>query len=103
MATTWIKALHRTNSGSISAAIKHTLDYAENPDKTMGGELVAAHECEPLTIESEFLLSKRLYEQRTGRDQGKHDVIGYQIRQSFKPGEGTPQQALEIGYELAMR
>ena len=49
------------------------------------------------------MMSKRQYEQRTGRNQGQHDVIGYQIRQSFKPGEVTPQQALEIGYELAMR
>jgi|GEM_PF-6062062 len=30
MATTWMKAVHRTNSGSITAAIKHTLDYATN-------------------------------------------------------------------------
>lgn len=103
LATTWIKAVHRTNSGSISAAIKHTLDYSENPDKTMGGELIAAFECDAMTAESEFLLSKRLYEQRTGRNQGRHDVIGYHIRQSFKPGEVTAEQALQIGYELAMR
>ncbi|BAL00838.1 hypothetical protein OBV_36390 [Oscillibacter valericigenes Sjm18-20] len=30
-------------------------------------------------------------------------MIAYQIRQSFKPGEVTPQQANEIGYELATR
>ena len=38
----------------------------------------------------------------TGRAQ-EHDVIAYQIRQSFKPGEITPEEANEIGYELAMR
>ena len=103
MATTWIKAVHRTNSGSISAAIKSTVEYAENADKTQGGELVAAYECDPMTAQSEFLLSKRQYELRTGRNQGQHDVIGYQIRQSFKPGEVTAQQALDIGCELAMR
>ena len=103
MATTWIKALHRTNSGSISAAIKSTVKYAANNDKTMGGELIAAFECDPMTAQAEFIMSKLQYEQRTGRNQGRHDVIGYQIRQSFKPGDVTPQQALEIGYELAMR
>ncbi len=106
MATTWMKAVHRTNSGSITAAIKHTLAYATNPEKTRIGSsvtLVAAYGCDALTAEAEFALSKAVYEKRTGRNQGKHDVIGYQIRQSFKPGEVTPQEALEIGYELAMR
>ena len=32
-----------------------------------------------------------------------HDVIAYQIRQSFKPGEITPEEANAIGYELAMK
>lgn len=31
------------------------------------------------------------------------DIIAYQIRQSFKPGEVTPEEANEIGYETAMR
>jgi hypothetical protein len=103
MATTWIKAIHRSGANGISAAIKRTVEYTMNYDKTFGGELIASFECDPLTAQSEFMLSKRLYEQRTGRNQGKHDVIGYQIRQSFKPGEITAQEALKIGYELAMR
>ena len=38
----------------------------------------------------------------TGRRQ-KNDVIAYQIRQSFKPGEITAEEANKVGYELAMR
>ena len=38
----------------------------------------------------------------TGRRQ-KSDVIAYQIRQSFKPGEITAEEANKVGYELAMR
>lgn len=34
---------------------------------------------------------------------GKGDVIAYQIRQSFKPGEITPEEANEVGYETGMR
>ena len=35
--------------------------------------------------------------------QQKSDVIAYQIRQSFKPGEITAEEANKVGYELAMR
>ena len=38
----------------------------------------------------------------TGRTQ-KHEVIAYQVRQSFKPGEVTPEEANAIGYEFASR
>ena len=30
-------------------------------------------------------------------------MIAYQIRQSFKPGEITPEEANQVGHELAMR
>jgi len=55
-----------------------------------------------LTADEEFMLSKRQYELMTGRRQ-KSDVIAYQIRQSFKPGEITAEEANKVGYELAMR
>lgn len=42
------------------------------------------------------------YQQITGREQ-QSDVIAYQIRQSFKPGEITAEEANRLGYELAMR
>ena len=48
------------------------------------------------------MLSKRQYELATGRRQ-KNDVIAYQIRQSFRPGEITAEEANKVGYELAMR
>ena len=74
----------------------------QNPDKTEQGELVSSYQCSPLTVDEEFLLTKRLYEQTTGRSQ-KSDVIAYQVRQSFKPGEVTPEEANRIGYEFAKR
>ena len=48
------------------------------------------------------MLTKKLYEQTTGRNQ-KSNVIAYQIRQSFRPGEITAEDANRIGYELATR
>ena len=48
------------------------------------------------------MLSKRQYDLVNGRRQ-KSDVIAYQIRQSFRPGEITAEEANKVGYELAMR
>ena len=54
------------------------------------------------TADAEFALSKREYFQLTGRRQDS-DVIAYQVRQSFRPGEITPEEANRIGYEFAER
>jgi hypothetical protein len=102
MATTWIKPIHRSG-GSIAAALDRSVDYIGDADKTNDGELIDSYECDPCTAQSEFLFSKRLYEQRTGRDQGKHDVIAYHVRMSFRPGEVSADKALELGRELALR
>ncbi len=102
MATTWMKALHR-GGGGVAAALGLRLDYATDLLKTDGGVLVDSYECDVFTAQQEFLFSKKAYAQRTGRDQGRRDVIAYHVRMSFKPGEVTPQQALELGRELALR
>jgi len=77
-------------------------DYAKNRDKTNDGELISAYACDPHTVEAEFMLSKNRYKTITGREE-KSDVIAYQVRQSFKPGEVTPEEANRIGYEFASR
>ena len=102
LAATRLIALHKNKGKSVAACLKSRTDYAQNPDKTNKGELVSSYECSPLTADEEFMLSKRQYELVTGRRQ-KSDVIAYQIRQSFKPGEITAEEANKVGYELAMR
>ena len=102
LAATRLIALHKNKGKSVAACLKSRTDYAQNPDKTQQGELVSSYECSPLTVDEEFMLSKRQYELSTGRRQ-KNDVIAYQIRQSFKPGEITAEEANKVGYELAMR
>lgn len=62
---------------------------------------MTCYACQPETAKSEFILSKRIYEDITGRTRDKN-VLLYQIRQSFKPGEITPEQAHKIAYDLAM-
>lgn len=94
--------MHINKGKTIAQCIHARTAYAMNPDKTENGELISSYECTPQTVESEFLLSKRQYHTLTGRKQ-EHDVIAYQVRQSFKPGEVTPEEANRIGYEFAMR
>lgn len=102
MAATRLIALHKNKGKSVAACLKSRTDYAKNPDKTNRGKLVSSYECSPLTADEEFMLSKWQYELATGRRQ-KNDVIAYQIRQSFRPGEITAEEANKVGYELAMR
>ena len=102
MAATRLIALHINKGKSVAQCLRDRTDYAQNPEKTEKGELVTAYECDPMTADQEFLLSKRQYEHITGR-RHKREVIAYQIRQSFKPGEVTPEEANAIGQELARR
>lgn len=87
---------------TLAQTLRDRTDYAQNPNKTDNYKLISSFECDPKTIANEFLLSKRQYRILNGRTQ-KNDVIAYQVRQSFKPGEVTPEEANRIGYEFAKR
>ena len=95
--------LHTGKGRSVARALKDSIDYMENPLKTDDGEWISSYECDVKTADNEFLLSKQQYVNLTGRNQGKKDVIAYHFRQSFKPGEVTPEEANRIGYETALR
>ena len=102
MAATRLIPMHVNKGKTIAQSLGDRTDYAKNPEKTDKGELVTGYQCDPMTVDEEFMLSKRQYEQITGRRQ-RHEVIAYQIRQSFKPGEITPEEANRLGQELALR
>ena len=102
MAAVRLIALHANKGRTIAQTLNDRTDYAKNPAKTEKGELVTAYCCDPITVDEEFMLQKRLYYQVTGRSR-TDDVIAYQIRQSFKPGEITPEEANRLGHELALR
>lgn len=102
MAATRLIALHVNRNKGASASMHERIDYSQNPVKTENGEWNTAYACQPETAAEEFLLSRRQYKEITGREY-KGDIIAYQIRQSFKPGEITPEDANKMGYELAMR
>ena len=102
MATTCLIPLHSGKGRTVAEALGRVTDYVKNPEKTSGGDLVTAYQCNPSIANQEFLFSKRQYAAITGREQKDNDVIAYHLRQSFKPGEIAPELANKIGYELAM-
>lgn len=103
MATTRLIPLHTGKGRNFGKAIRNVIGYVSNPKKTHQGELVTGFGCNPETADGEFLLMKREYIAQTGRHRGKDDVIAYHLRQSFVPGEITPEEANRIGCELAKR
>ena len=102
MAATRLIALHVNKGKTVAQCLADRTDYSQNAAKTNDGEFISSYECDPKTADEEFLLSKRQYQHITGRQQ-KNNIIAYQIRQSFKPGEITPEEANQVGYETAMR
>ena len=104
MATSYFKPHHISKGETIAQSMKDRFDYGLNPDKTQQGELICAYMCDPETADAEFLLSKAKYKAITGREQKRGaDILCYQIRQSFAPGEVDAETALKIGYDFAMR
>ncbi len=102
MAATRLIAMHTNKGRSVARCLKDRIDYAENGEKTEGGKYISSYECTPELADREFARDKQIYTQNTGRKY-KGDIIAYQIRQSFKPGEITPEEANKVGYETAMR
>lgn len=104
MATTRLIPHHISSGRTIAESMQDSFDYGKDPAKTLDGALIRSYECDPMTADAEFLLTKTMYKAITGREQDRDaDVLCYQIRQSFPPGELDPEAALDIGYELAMR
>ena len=103
MATTRIMPLHIGKGRTESQAVSDIIDYVENPQKTDNGRLITGYGCDSRTADAEFLLAKRQYIAATGRVRGADDVIAYHVRQSFKPGEITPEDANRLGVEFAKR
>lgn len=102
MAATRIIPLHLNSGKSADLCLKERLAYSLDPAKTENGHFVRSFGCEPETAAAQFSLSRAQYQNQTERAYDG-DIIAYMLRQSFKPGETTPEEANAIGYELASR
>ena len=102
MAATRLITMHQNKGKSVAKSLSDRTDYAKNGEKTEHGQYISSYACQAESVDEEFMLSKREYERLTGRHP-RGNIIAYQIRQSFKPGEITPEEANQVGYETAMR
>jgi len=104
MATTTILPRHIGKGKTIMQTMKDSFVYGKNPLKTRDGELIISYMCDHETAYEEFLLSKAKYRAITGREQKTDDdILYYQMRQAFLPGEVDHDTTLKIGYDLGMR
>lgn len=102
MAATRLITMHQNKGKSVAKSLSDRTDYAKNGEKTENGQFISSYAYQAESVDEEFMLSKREYERLTGRHP-KGNIIAYQIRQSFKPGEITLEEANQVGYETAMR
>ena len=101
MAATRLIAMHINKGQTAEKSLKNRTEYAKNEEKTEKGELVTAYECNAQIADQEFMSARSEY--LKNHRANKNDILAYQIRQSFKPGEITPEEANQVGYETAMR
>lgn len=87
-----------TSIHPIDATLEKSIGYITKDEKTNGGELVSAYACSGISEKAteQFL---RTISQRTAK--GKLKILAQHIHQSFEGMEVTPEQAHQIGIELA--
>lgn len=90
MATTKIWATNRLDK---------TIKYVMNPAKTENGRWVTTLNVVN-DVAEEIYHDMASTKKRFGKETGRQ---GYHMEQSFAPGEVTPQQAHQIGVELAQQ
>ena len=83
-----------TKTHPIKRALKAAIDYICDLEKTDGKLLVSSYGCAAETADIEFSWTRR-----HAIDKGTN--LGRHLIQAFQPGEVTPEQAHEIGMELA--
>ena len=83
-----------TKTHPIKSTLKDAIDYICNPVKTDGSLLISSYGCSAETADIEFAWTRR-----HAIDKGKN--LGLHLIQAFAPGEVTPEEAHQIGLELA--
>lgn len=83
-----------TKTHPIKSTLKAAIDYICDPTKTDGKLLVSAYGCTAETADIEFGWTRR-----HAIDKGYN--LGRHLIQAFSPGEVSPEEAHEIGMQLA--
>ena len=85
-----------TTLHSIKSTLKKAIDYICDPNKTNSQTYISAEHCGINT-------AHRMFEMTRKRHGSNVNNLAFHIVQSFKKGEVTPEQALEIGKETMKR
>ncbi len=83
-----------TKTHPIKSTLKAAIDYICNPEKTDGRLLISSFGCTAETADIEFSWTRRHVIDK-GSNLGRHLI------QAFEPGEVSPEEAHQIGMELA--
>ena len=83
-----------TKTHPIKSTLKDAIDYICNPSKTDGKLLVSSFGCAAETADIEFAWTRQ-----HAIDKGTN--LGRHLIQAFEPGEVSPEEAHEIGMQLA--
>ena len=83
-----------TKTHPIKSTLKAAIDYICDPRKTDGKLLVSTYGCTAETADIEFGWTRR-----HAIDKGYN--LGRHLIQAFSPGEVSPEEAHEIGMQLA--
>ena len=86
-----------TRIHAIRSTVGKSVTYICNPEKTDNMRLVSSYSCTPNSAEYDFGFA--LSKTRDGEDKN----LAYHLVQSFAPGEVSPEEAHQIGEELAER
>ena len=85
----------------IHTRLDNSIRYVMNAEKTVDGAtgavLIGGINCQPETAYRDMMQTKRRW------DKVNRPIQGYHLIHSFVPGEVSPEQAQEIGMELARR
>ena len=85
-----------TKTHPIKSTLKAAIDYICNPAKTDERLLISAYGCSAETADIEFAWTRQ-----HAIDKGEN--LGRHLIQAFAPGEVTPEEAHQIGLELAKK
>lgn len=85
-----------TKTHPIKSTLKAAIAYICNPDKTDGKLLISTYGCTAETADIEFGWTRR-----HAIDRGYNYNLGRHLIQAFSPGEVSPEEAHEIGMQLA--
>ena len=85
-----------TKTHPIKSTLKAAIDYICDPSKTDGKLLVSTYGCTAETADIEFTWTRS-----HAIDRGYNYNMGRHLIQAFSPGEVSPEEAHEIGMQLA--